>query len=367
MKMIESLILGSKVEIANDPWANSRDTHKGRGTKMRNIKFGGCAIAVAASLTGGMTSANAAEAGTAGMQSLPGLSAGGTTAGVPDPGIYMFDTSATYQAHAVGPGAPKNPGGVATSADANLVGVGFLWVPGWTFLGAKYDAVLVNSATNFDIGAPINVNKAGLHNTLVVPFELSWKLGDSGFFVKTGLGIYTPDGTTSGANGNGSIGNPFWTFKPEFIISYLKDGWNLTASFYEEFNTANRITGYTSGNQIDFEFAATKRIGNWTVGPLAYYVAQVTNDKSSAFYANAINYNRSSNFAVGGLVGYDFGKATLTVWALDQVTGTASGGTLNNFGVDRAATFQGWQAFARLSYKIWSPEPDNVKPALYHK
>ena len=360
MKMIESLVLDSKVVSERQGYS------QGRGIKMRNVYLSGCVIAVVASLAA-LTSANAAESGTAGQQGLPGSGAGGTTAGVPDPGIYMFDTFATYQAKIVGPGAPNNPGGVASSAVSNLAGVGFLWVPGWTFLGASYDAVLVNSVVNSDIGAPANIDKAGLHNTFVVPAELSWKLGDSGFVVKAGLGIYAPDGTTSGANKNFSIGNPFWTFRPEFIISYLKDGWNLTAIFYEEFNTKNTITGYTSGNQIDFEFAATKRIGNWTVGPVAYYIGQVTNDTSSAFYGNAINYNRSSSLAVGGLVGYDFGKASLTVWAFDQVTANASGGT-PNFGVDRATTLQGWQAFARISYKIWSPESsDDVKPGLYHK
>ncbi len=32
---------------------------------------------------------------------------------------------------------------------------------------------------------------------IFVPVELSWKLGDSGFAIKTGLGIDTPDGTVT--------------------------------------------------------------------------------------------------------------------------------------------------------------------------
>ena len=31
---------------------------------------------------------------------------------------------------------------------------------------------------------------SGMFNTYIVPVELSWKLGTSGFAVKTGLGIY---------------------------------------------------------------------------------------------------------------------------------------------------------------------------------
>ena len=55
-----------------------------------------------------------------------------------------------------------------------------------------------------------------------VPVELSWKLGTSGFVVKTGLGIYTPDGTIQGPFGLNNVGNPWWTFVPELIVSYLK-------------------------------------------------------------------------------------------------------------------------------------------------
>ncbi|WP_374546259.1 transporter [Rhodoblastus sp.] len=54
-------------------------------------------------------------------------------------------------------------------------------------------------------------------------------------------------------------------------ISYQKDGWNLTANIFEEFNAANTITGYTTGDILHAEFLATKTIGKWTLGPVAYY------------------------------------------------------------------------------------------------
>lgn len=85
-----------------------------------------------------------------------------------------------------------------------------------------------------DVGNPVNISPFGMHNTFIVPVELSWRLGDSGFLVKTGLGIYAPDGTISGANGLGNVGNPWWTFQPNLVVSYPKDGWNLTANFFQE-------------------------------------------------------------------------------------------------------------------------------------
>ena len=77
-----------------------------------------------------------------------------------------------------------------------------------------------------------------MFNTYIVPVELSWKFGTSGFAFKTGLGIYVPDGTKTGAPAR-QRGAPYYTFQPEAIFSYIKDGWNLTAAVYEEFNTAN--------------------------------------------------------------------------------------------------------------------------------
>jgi hypothetical protein len=50
----------------------------------------------------------------------------------------------------------------------------------------------------FAAGNPVNTEASGMINTFIAPVELSWKLGDSGFFVKSGLGMYVPDGTVTG-------------------------------------------------------------------------------------------------------------------------------------------------------------------------
>ena len=69
----------------------------------------------------------------------------GSSAGVPPPGIYMFNQVFTYQANLAGPGtAALNPPGThKTGVQAAVDVQGFLFVPGWTFLGATYDAVIV--------------------------------------------------------------------------------------------------------------------------------------------------------------------------------------------------------------------------------
>ncbi|MBR0896745.1 transporter [Bradyrhizobium tropiciagri] len=331
---------------------------------MVNIRtLGACVAALVLTAT---SSAKAYEFGYAGWAQKPGLTIGGGTAGAPPPGIYMFDQFFTYQAKIVGPGAPTI-GGAATPVHAAVGVTGFVFAPGWTFLGATYDAVVVQPVIMLDVGNPVNINPAGVHNTYIVPAELSWKLGDSGVFVKAGLGMYVPDGSTGGANGLGNVGAPWWTFQPELIVSYLKDGWNLTANFFQEMNTKNTITGYRTGDIFHAEFTATKAFGSWTLGPVAYYAGQVTNDKSSAFYGGAVNAQKYNIWAAGGLVGYNFGPVQLNVWATSELSSRASGGT-SFVGADSATITKGYSVFAQLSYRLWAPEqPSAPTHQLYRK
>jgi hypothetical protein len=240
---------------------------------------------------------------------------------------------------------------------------------------------------------------SGVHNTYFVPVELSWKLGTSGFVVKTGLGIFAPTGTVQGAagpavggtcltavgcNGFANFGNKYWTFQPELIVSYLKDGWNLSAALYEEFNTANQIDHYTQGDVFHADFTATKTIGKWTLGPVGYYVAQVSNDKCSDATCLAThplglapggnplagNTQRFQLFAVGGLVEYNFGPASLSVWATQEVYAKSSGGILppgvaGPFAVDTSNTPKGMTVLATLSYRLWAPEEPAKAPMLH--
>lgn len=312
--------------------------------------------------------AGAFEFGYPGWAQKPGLTLGGATAGAPPPGIYMFQQFLAYQSNIVGPGA-LNPNGSPTSVHVASSASGFVFAPGWNFLGATYNAVVVVPFIMADVGSPVNVNPVGMHNTYIVPVELSWKLGDSGFFVKAGLGMYVPNGTTSGVNGLASVGNPWWTFQPELLVSYLKDGWNLTANLFYEINTKNSITQYRSGDILHAEFTATKRFGNWTVGPVAYYAGQVTNDTSSAFYGNVINTNKYDLWSAGLLVGYDFGPVSLNVWGMNEFSARASGGTAAPPGFDSASITKGYSAFAQLNFRLWAPDapPAAPKKPMFYK
>ncbi|MGB9117679.1 SphA family protein [Bradyrhizobium sp.] len=294
----------------------------------------------------------------------------GSSAGVPPPGIYMFNQVFTIQANLVGPGTTTvlgNGPGQHTGVQAAVDAQGFLFVPGWTFLGATYDAVIVIPFVMQSLGSPINAQAAGMFNTYIVPVELSWRLGTSGFAVKTGLGIYLADGSSTGINGLGNVANPYYTFQPELILSYLKDGWNLSVAMYDEINTANSVTHYTTGDIFHADFTATKTIGKWTFGPVAYYIGQVTNDSCGVgcIGNTAFHVQNYSKWAVGGLLGYDFGPASLSVWATEEVYAKGSNAAVAA-NVDPSLIAQGATVFATLSYRLWAPE-EPAKPAMFHK
>jgi hypothetical protein len=349
-------------------------------------------LAVAGMTAFAFSPANAYEGGVQ-WQQKPGVFIG-ASAGVPPPGIYMFDQVFTYQTNLAGPvtNAVGNRQGVQAAVDVQ----GFVFVPGWTFLGATYDAVLAQPFGMVSVGQPLSLNAtqidmfSGVHNTYFAPVELSWKLGTSGFVVKTGLGIFAPTGTIQGGqgvstpagcatqvgcNGFANFGNKYWTFQPELIVSYLANGWNLSAAMYGEFNTANSIDNYTQGNLFHVDFTATKTIGKWTFGPVGYYVGQVSDDKCPIGICTQLhplgivgNTQRYDLFALGGLVEYNFGPASLSLWATQEVYAHASGGSLASIGspADLSATTKGMTVFATLSYRIWAPE-EPAKAPMFHK
>ena len=324
------------------------------------------------------------------FQQKPGIFIG-ASAGVPPPGIYMFDQVWTTQQNVAGPvtSVLGNKNGLQTAVDVQ----GFLFVPGWTFLGATYDAVIAQPFGMVSVGKPQTLIPgqidmfSGVHNTYIAPVELSWKLGTSGFLVKAGLGIFVPDGTVQGvtalnvpgvtglsSNGFANFGNKYWTFQPEVIFSYLGGGYNLSAALYGEFNTANQQDHYTQGNIFHADFTATKTFGKWTLGPVAYYVAQVSNDSCPVGVCTALhplgivgNPQRYQLFAVGGLVEYNFGPASLSVWATQEVFASASGASLASIGspVDLSGTPKGATVLATLSYRLWAPEEPAKAPMLH--
>ena len=186
----------------------------------------------------------------------------------------------------------------------------------------------------------------GITNTPWSPFNLAWTLG-GGWFASVGFSFYGPDGYITGIHGTGGIGAPFWTFEPSIAVSYLAHGWNFTLHAAYDSNTANAYDHYQSGDQIFIDLTATKKFGKFEIGPVGYFTGQTTSDYDpngvyaalAALHRPGI-YSDPTAFALGGLLGYDFGPG---VYATDEV-----------YARDRA---QGWRIWSYLSFPLWRPGP----------
>ncbi len=83
------------------------------------------------------------------------------------------------------------------------------------------------------------------------------------------------------------------------------------------------------------------------------------------------NAQRYQLFALGGLVEYNFGPASLSVWATQEVYAKATGagiipaGVLGATAVDLGNTTKGMTVFATLSYRLWAPEEPAKAPMLH--
>ncbi len=74
-------------------------------------------------------------------------------------------------------------------------------------------------------------------------------------------------------------------------------------------------------------------------------------------------------FALGGLVEYNFGPASFSVWATQEIAAGAASTRCFPIPYRRSDTSlitQGMTVFANLSYRIWAPE-EPPKPAMFHK
>ena len=133
-----------------------------------------------------------------------------------------------------------------------------------------------------------------------------------------------------------------------FALSYTRDGWNLTANIIY----GTQLDSVTNRPQISpcpapFSFngcspdfinvnlTATKKFDKWEFGAGAYGSTDLTRPIAG--------YQKQSQFAVGGLMGYDFGPLTLQAYATTEVAERNYGGR----------DTPGW---LRMVIPLWKPE-----------
>lgn len=253
---------------------------------------------------------------------LSGVSTGIPTGALPPSGWYFSNDTYFVSGQIV-----NNEGhdiGVKELEAANSAGI--MWVAPEKILGASYAAAIRQSYAFRGIQVPggASENNEGFFNTIVSPVTLSWALPNH-LHNAVGLTIYIPDGsfrkTVSTRSGptygqevvsGYSYANHFWTFQPNYAISYLNKGWDLTLNTLVDFNTKNNVTDYQSGDVVYFDGTISKKIGNLTLGVVGNYTTQFTKDSLYGSSANtAHDGNKFSMALLGPMASYQFGKVNV--------------------------------------------------------
>jgi hypothetical protein len=336
---------------------------------------------------------------------VPGSTTGATIAAAPPPGLYLTNTT-FYVPMASGTGNFSCGAGCKTRYNAAGDSPTLTWGSGWQFLGATYYPTIQISA--YQVAATSTPYPAGggfgqspvygfdinqqIANIYFNPVNFSWDLG-RGLFVAAGLGFVAPTGNSYG----GSPLPDYWTIRPHAAVSYLGEGYNLTASFIYDINTASRgntglyqliarnpatspalVTlldtvnpgaGYTSGDNLYLDWTATKKFGKWEVGPVGFVRYQVTDDSpggrnpatGSAWTcaqltaAKLPSCGKDVNLGAGLLIGYDFGPIDVKFIYTNSF-----------YNQDTVGANTGSMFFLKSSFRLWAPD-ESAKTALVTK
>jgi len=258
----------------------------------------------------------------AGSELLPGITTG-IALGAPLPQGFFILQLPSY-------GYSENGANIAAIVPAWMI-----WSTPWDVLGGH---------VMFDFATPMpNVNVHGVLNrggfsNPILDAQLKWNLG-GGWFGGVQAGVYLPVQDQLTMLG---LARNFASFQGVGAVSYLADGYNLSTTLIygsgQKGNPAN--FGSWGTNWINLDLTATKKFGKIEAGAVGY--------GSWDLDQPYVGYAKQSQFALGGLLGYDFGPVNVAF----KVTRTVS--TVNYFGPET----RGW---ANIIIPVWvAPAPTAV-------
>lgn len=266
----------------------------------------------------------AGSAAMAGSVSQPGETLG-VGAGAPLPqGVYFVDTF---------------DWGVRTSNTA--VGVNIpvaVWSTPWTIFGGRFELAFAWPELEAGVFTPPGAYyQASMYNPIPIGF-LAWNLG-GGWNFSYALGAYIQS--------DFPLAWDTTDINQRAAITYNANGWDLTANVLTGINLTQHSSlalispcpgkFATTGCNPDFvnlDLTATHTFGKWEIGPVAFGAWDVSSPIPS--------YARQSEFAIGGLVGYNFGPVIMQAYVTSTVAQT-------NYGYNDT---RGW---FRMIIPLWSP------------
>ncbi|HWE21093.1 MAG TPA: transporter [Hyphomicrobiaceae bacterium] len=202
------------------------------------------------------------------------------------------------------------------------------WSTPWQILGARLQFLFAWPALDVGVDSTPDVPgvyQAGFYNPAAL-VQLAWDLG-GGWGFSYAIGAYfdnEPGVSWSDTSLNQRIG-----------LSYTGGGWNITANVvygthFDSLNTDNlRLVSPCLGRSdlagfncnpdfLNLDLTLTKTFGKWEFGPVAFGSWDVSDP--------ANGYRNQQQFAVGGLIGYDFGPVKLQTYVTTDVSQDNYGG-----------------------------------------
>jgi Putative MetA-pathway of phenol degradation len=266
----------------------------------------------------------------AGSVTQPGETLGAAVGAPIPPGVY-FTNTLSYGCRDI------SPEDVCATVTIPVI----IWSTPWNIVGGRLQLWAWTPA--LDVGQDAEfpntpgVYRSGFYNPGGL-IQLAWDLG-GGLGVSYGIGAYfdnDPDVAWSDTSLN-----------QRFAISYTGGGWNLTAHliYGTHFDSVNPDPQFSpcpapalgfncNPDFINLDLTATKKFGKWELGPVAFASWDVSDPIDA--------YRQQQQWAVGGLVGYDFGPVNLQLYATTDVT---------------QDNYNGYETrlWTRVTFPIWNP------------
>ncbi|MDI9849565.1 transporter [Rhodoblastus sp. 17X3] len=294
------------------------------------------------------------SAALAGSTNPPGERAGLDLATPLPEGIYFVNITGVGNWRDAVPGADSN-----FSYNVPIVA----WSTPWNILGGHIQLLVaapeILAGENYRNPLAIGGRSTFYAQTIYNPFvagQIAWNFGN-GFSASLLSGAYI------GISNAGTFDNAFnhTTFHEQLALAYHGGGWNATANLMVGFLTDQGscsafgiVPSCQNNDYFNYDLALTHTFGKWEVGMVGYgstdfggYGAGFNN---SGIYHQA--YANQSQFALGGLIGYNFGPViTQFIVSTDVYT--------QNYNNKQT------QFLAHVIVPLWAPEAPKAVVAKY--
>jgi hypothetical protein len=212
----------------------------------------------------------------------------------------------------------------------------------WTIAGARLELATtwpqIAVATHNRTGGPEPASLGPIYNPFVGGV-LAWDLGH-GFDLSLLSAVYIPwDSGVTGVAAN------YWVAREGLNLAYSRDGWKAAVNFNYQFQ-GNNLSTYLPGanDNIVYDMTLTKTLGKWEIGAVGFGSNEVNQRATSI---------QTSQLALGGLVGYDFGPVSAQLFLTHDVYQKNLGGYET----------RGWFRFV---VPVWTP-PAQSPPVVVSK